>query len=368
MRVLMVTPRYLPYIGGVENHVHQVSRRLAEAGVDVTVLATDPEGKLPAEEQSQGVRVRRVRAWPARRDYYFAPGIFRVVGQGGWDLVHCQSYHTLVPPAAMLAARRAGIPYVVTFHGGGHSSRLRNSLRRAQHWLLRPLFAGAERLIATASFEIGYFGERLGLPPERFALIPNGSDLSLTTGLARSDRNGALIASVGRLERYKGHHRLIAALPHILREKPEARLWIAGEGPYEASLQRMARRLGLEERVEIRAIPMGEVQRRAAELSRAALVALLSEYETHPMAALEALSLGCPLLVADTSGLSELAARGWARAIPLASSPQQVAEAALEQLRRPLLPERLELPSWDECARSLMELYEDCLRSPRCAS
>jgi len=103
------------------------------------------------------------------------------------------------------------------------------------------------------------------------------------------------------------------------------------------------------------------------ELSKTALVVLLSEFETHPIAALEALALGRPLLVADTSGLSELAQRGWARAIPLESSPQQVAAAVVDQLRRPDPPMAIELPTWDQCASGLLSLYRAVTGEKSCA-
>ena len=44
----MVTASALPRMGGIETHVHEVSTRLGAAGVDVTVLTTDPSGELPA--------------------------------------------------------------------------------------------------------------------------------------------------------------------------------------------------------------------------------------------------------------------------------------------------------------------------------
>ena len=69
------------------------------------------------------------------------------------------------------------IPYVVTFHAGGHSSRLRHRLRPLQLSLVRPLLARADRLIALAPFEIEHYATRLRVPPDRFALISNGSDL-----------------------------------------------------------------------------------------------------------------------------------------------------------------------------------------------
>lgn len=368
LRLLQVTPRYFPLIGGVENHVYQVARRFARAGVDVTILTTNPTRRLPAEEQSEGIKIRRVASWPAREDYYFAPEIYRAITRGSWDIVHVQSYHTLVAPMAMLAALRANIPYVVTFHGGGHSSWLRNALRGAQRTLLRPLLARAERLVAIAKFEITLFGNELQLPQERFVFIPNGYDISNIAQPAPTTSDGTLIASVGRLERYKGHHRIIAAMPYILKQRPDVRLWIAGVGPYEDVLRQMARELGVADRVEIRAIPAADRQTMAAELSRAALVTLFSEYETHPIAVLEALALGRAVLVTDTSGLGELAKHGLVRAIPLKSTVEQVAAAVLDQLDRPHVPASIDFPTWDDCAAELLALYTSIVRRPQYAS
>jgi glycosyltransferase involved in cell wall biosynthesis len=346
-----------------------VTRRLAQAGADITILTTDRTGRRPAREQIDGVSLRRVRAWPAQRDYYFAPGIARVIADGPWDVVHCQSYHTFVAPLAMLAARRAHIPYVVTFHGGGHSSRLRNALRGGQSALLRPLLARAARLVAIARFEIAHYSSRLRLSPDRFVFIPNGADLPRVAQSAPTKADGTLIVSVGRLERYKGHHRAIAALPEVLKQRPDARLRIVGAGPYEAELRRLAQQLGLSERVEIGPIPPTNRQGMAALLSSAAVVALLSDYETHPIAALEALALGRPVVVTHTSGLGELADQGLARSVPLGSSPALVANAILEQLRRPLAAAQVELPSWDDCAANLLQLYHLVVgRSMSCAS
>jgi len=58
----------------------------------------------------------------------------------------------------------------------------------------------------------------------------------------------------------------------------------------------------------------------AEMLSQAMLVALLSEYEAHPVAVMEALALRRPVLVADTSGMRELAEQGFARSVSLDSN------------------------------------------------
>jgi glycosyltransferase involved in cell wall biosynthesis len=176
------------------------------------------------------------------------------------------------------------------------------------------------------------------------------------------------IASVGRLERYKGHQRVVAALPHVLRTRPDATLWIAGSGPYEGKLRELANRLGVADRVIIEAIPAGAEQELAARLAAVDVVVLMSEFETHPLAMLEALALGRPVVVADTSGLSELAAEGHARAVPLNCDPAVLAEAVLAEVENPTRAETLLLPSWDDCAAAHHALYESVLKETPCAS
>lgn len=365
-RVLMVTPRSPLAQGGVERHVMEVSRRMAATGVHVEVLCADPELDAAKTETRDGVRIRTVRAWPRGRDWFLAPGIWREMGREKWDLVHVQSYHTLVAPLAMLRALTLRIPYVVTFHGGGHSSELRNRARRLQMRLLRPLLGRATRLVAIARFEPEQYGPALGVPPERFAFIPNGTDLSFSDAeLAGAEPETPTLASIGRLERYKGHHRVLAAFPAVLEREPRARLLIVGKGPYEEELRRQAEELGVAERVEITSVPSDDPQGMAKLLGGVSLVVLMSEFESHPLVALEAAAARRRLLVAEAGGLQEIAEDGFGRGIALDSTPEQVAAAAIEELAKPLPQVSPRLSSWDECAVALLDLYGSILRTGR---
>ena len=372
LNILMVATRYFPYIGGVETHVYEVGRRLAGRGINITILTTTPYGSdasLPEEEVIEGVRIIRVRTWPSQRDYGISPKIFSIIRQGSWDLVHCQGCHTFVPPLAMLAAKEAKIPYIVTFHTGGHSSGLRNRMRSVQWRALRPLLSHASKLIGVSHFEANYFRDLLRLPAKQFAVIYNGVAAPGVLHLPASIPPQTLIISVGRLERYKGHHHLIAALPLLREWRPDARLLILGNGPYEAALRELAREAGVAEHVDIRFVPARDRQGMAELLSQAALVALLSEYEAHPIAVMEALALHRPVLVANTSGLREIAEQGLARMISLKSTPAEIALAARQQIEEPVvLPAHLALPTWDDCARQLQSLYNESLRREQCAS
>jgi glycosyltransferase involved in cell wall biosynthesis len=367
LRLLHVTARYLPYVGGTELHTYEVARRQAAAGMDVTVLTTDPSRRLVAVELSEGVRIIRAPAWPANADYHFAPSIYRVISQHNWDIVHCQGYHTLVAPLAMYAAWRAGIPYVVTFHSGGHSSILRNFLRPFQRRLLRPLLARAQCLIGVSQFEADFFRRRLRLPRELFRVIPNGASLPPASAVEVDPAN-ALIVSVGRLERYKGHHRIIEALPKIAESVPSVRLRVVGKGPYEANLRQLAQAHGVADRVDIGPIAIEDRGGMANLLSSARLVILLSDYESQAISVMEALSLGRPVLVADTSALRDIAIRGLARAVSLDSPVEDVTEEILRQLNKPHVPVEVTLPTWENCAVSLLEIYRDVARRQQCVS
>lgn len=361
LRVLMVCPRYFPEVGGTETHVREVARRISGlGGFEITVLTTDRSRQLPRQQVVEGVSVLRVPAWPRGRDYYLAPGIATVIGQRGWDLVHCQGIHTPVPLLAMISARR-GIPYLITFHTGGHSSRLRNAMRATQWRLAGPLLRNAASLIAVSRFEADALTRHAGLGEKRVIVIRNG-------GALPPPRPGTVavpgrIVSSGRLERYKGHHRVIEALPHVAREIPGAHLRILGNGPYERDLYELAGHLGVSDRVSIEHVAPADREGMATALAEASVVAALSSYEAHPVAVMEALGLARPVVGYDVAGIGELIAEGWVRGVPPGAPASDVARqlvmamSALPAADEDRTLDHAQLPTWDACADQLAQVY-----------
>ena len=360
LRVLMVSPRYLPEVGGTEMHIYEISRRLSALGnFEITVLTTDRSRRLPREEVIAGTSVLRVPSWPRSRDYYLAPGIAAVIRQHRWDLVHCQGIHTPVPLLAMISARRAGIPYLITFHTGGHSSRLRNAVRTTQWRLAGPLLRNAVSLIGVSHFEAAALTQHARLGDRQVIVIRNG-------GALPPPRTGTVpvpgrIVSSGRLVRYKGHHRVIEALPHVMREIPQAHLLILGSGPYEGNLHKLARHLGVSDRVSIKHLAPADRQGMATTLAESSVVAALSDYEAHPVAVMEALTVGRPVVGYDIAGLGELSAAGWVHAVPRGAPAAAVARALVKTMSSPALVDQAELPSWDSCADQLGQVYRSSL-------
>ncbi|MEL6985806.1 MAG: glycosyltransferase family 4 protein, partial [Actinomycetota bacterium] len=371
LRILQISARYRPYVGGTEIHTREVSMELASRGHDVTVLTTDPGADLPTEEHFDGVRVIRVRAWPRGADLYLAPGLTKVIGSGDWDLVHVQGYHTAVAPLALWAAQRKGIPTALTFHSGGHSSRFRNMARPFHARAMAPLMRRCKLLIGVSDWETSLFSERLGVEPGRIQTIPNGvspSTAAETAAVTTADlpfgpnaSDGPHLLSIGRLQRYKGHQRIIQAMPRLLQADPRIRLTVIGQGPYRDRLDRLVAKLNLEDSVSFDSVEAEDRPRLDRIMASASAAVFLSEYESHGMAAHEALLAGLPVVVLDATALGGLVAEGLARAVPPMASDAEVASIVLRTLvetegREPADPrpelERLR-NSWPTIARQI---------------
>lgn len=361
LRIAMVTARYLPETGGTEVHTHEVAERLVRRGAEVVVIATTSQRTISDPSTDSPFRVMKVHAWTKRLDLYFAPGLMRELKAAKPDIVHCQGFHTLVAPIAMLAARRMKTQYVVTLHSGGHSSRLRTIFRPLQAWLLRPLLLNAHALVAGSSFEARQFARWLRLPVDRFVVLPSGVDLPHPSDVGRRACCDELVLSVGRLESYKRHQIVLRALRDLHRQRPNIRLQIVGSGRYERQLRRLARRLGVEHLVEISSVPVNRREMMARLLRQADVVVSLSSYESQGIAMQEALALGCRLVVSDAGALAELRQYANVRVVSPRPRATEVASAIVEMLSTtPVAPP--EMPTWEACVSGLVDLYEDALK------
>jgi glycosyltransferase involved in cell wall biosynthesis len=361
IRVLQVVQRFYPELGGLETHVAEVTSRLRDMpDIEITVLTTDRTGELPQDGEINGVRVIRRQSWPREKDYYFSPGLVKVIRTGGWDVVHLQGGQTFVPLIGMLAALSARIPYVLTFHTGGYSTAGRSVMGWVRTRALAPLLSRAARLVAVSRFEKKSFAADTGIDSDHFSVINNGGALPPVPAGVRPEP-GTIVSS-GRLEKYKGHHRAIQALPIIQRSVPGARLTILGGGPYESELRALAANLGVTDDVTIKHLPPTERAQMAAVLAGSSVMAALSSYEAHPVGIMEALALGLPVLGCDVAGIGDLVEDGLVRGIDVAAAPDEVAAALVEMLKEhsdggPRGPADFELPTWEGCAAALADVY-----------
>jgi glycosyltransferase involved in cell wall biosynthesis len=217
------------------------------------------------------------------------------------DIVHSHEFTMAIYGAA--AARRAGARHVITMHGGLYYS-LKWRRRAALRWAVRRSDALVGVSAATAGALRHYLGDA------RVHVIPNG--IPLRTGARDRVRRELaiapgelLIVSVGNLYPVKGHAVLVDALA-TLRERSGWRLAIAGRGEEEPRLRAQAAAAGIGDRIHL----LGFRDDIADVLAAGDLFAMPSLSEGLPLALVEAMSFGLPVVVSRVGGVPEVVTDG----------------------------------------------------------
>ena len=204
MRLLHVVPTYFPAVryGGPIHSVHGLCAALAARGHDVHVFTTNVDGPGDsAVPLGQPVDMDGVKVWyfPSRRlrRLYWSPAMGRMLKQevGGFDLVHLHSVFLWPTWAAARAARRAGVPYVLSprgmlVEGSGPGTQPLREDRRGWPLIERANLARAAAIHVTSAVEEAELEEfGFGLRGRIFD-VPNGvvvqAELPTATGSAAS--------------------------------------------------------------------------------------------------------------------------------------------------------------------------------------
>jgi glycosyltransferase involved in cell wall biosynthesis len=356
MRVLMVSPRYFPHCGGLEQHVERLAACAIEAGIEVAVATQDANGRLRSFEQCDGVDVLRFPwrgpSWPLA----VSPELHRWlrVNARFFDVVHAHGYHAT---PALLAALSRPRRLIVTphYHGTGHSPA-RALLHRPYRLLGRRLLAHAERVISVSLAESVLLRRHFPAVEAKLELIPNGVDVEHLRRARPYATSRSTVLTVTRLERYKRVRVLIGAAAHL---QADAQIVVIGDGPERPRLERLVERHGLGDRVLL----LGRVS--AQELRRwyrtSSVFVSLSEREAYGLVCVEAIAAGARVIASDIPAHAEVAHRlvpAGTTLVPTDIAPAALAgviDASLELGR--LGPHNVELPSWDEAGARTLALY-----------
>ena len=178
-----------------------------------------------------------------------------------------------------------------------------------------------------------------GVHSERIVTIPNGivqmpfesrSRLEVRKE-AGMDVTDPLLISVGRLVYAKAHEVLVAAMPAVLKEFPNAKVEIYGEGVLRTDLEAQIARLGLSNSVKL----PGRSDHVAGHLANADVFILSSRSEGLPIALLEAMSAGLPCIATNVEGVDEVIEEGEHGLVVPIEDPEALAQAILQLLRDP---------------------------------
>ncbi len=304
--VLVVT---LSEWGGAQSYVYQLAQA-ARVRHDVTVLC-GPGGSLVKRLRADGIPVVEIPAFrrglhPLRDAQAFGQ-LTRFLSRARVDLLHANS--TKAGLLSRLAAHRAGVRAVVfTAHGWAFTE----GRSRLTRWLL----AQAERIAATMTTRVICVSQhdhdlaaRLGVAhPESMTVIHNGIDPVSLSQDGRENFRRALgigaepvVIMVGRLAPPKDPVALLEALGGL----PAGHIVVAGDGPLRPRVEGAARRLELG-RVSL----LGFREDIPGLLQACDIFALPSHWEGLPLAVIEAMMAGLPVVATRVGGVPELVEHG----------------------------------------------------------
>lgn len=326
MNILIVTLAYEPAIafGGPVKVVQNNARGLVRRGHSVTVYCTnrlDKQHKLSTdtiEHDDQGVRVVYHNTWFSIRwrgnfGPSFSASMLKCLLREGkqFDLIHINEARAHTTLLAGLYARVQRIPYIIQAHGSFIYGFRHQRLKRLYDAAVgRQIYLNAARVIALTPGEVPEC-QAVGIPPPKIIVIPNGINLaqwhvSREKGIQFRKQRGIpvdsfLVLFLGRVDKIKGSDLIIEALAELGDEQ----VYCVIAGPDDGYLeytQQLVRSRRLSQRVIFTGPLIGDDV--LAAYAAADVFVLPSRFDTFPMAILEAMASGLPVLTTETCQLA----------------------------------------------------------------
>lgn len=365
-RILVLTSTFPRWEGDREPpFVFELSRRL-KTHFDIMVLAPHATG-AKRTETFENIEVHRFRyffcGWQRlayeggilanlkknRLNYLLIPffmvaeslSILRLLKSFKVDVIHA---HWLIPQgivalgALMFSNQRPAV--VCTSHGGdlyGLSGKLLTQIKR---WVIRK----TDKLTVVSHAMKDYAMTLSGRSD--ISVISMGVDLTgRFVPASEENRSANELLYVGRLVEKKGVRYLILAMPDILKEHPQAKLTIAGDGPEKKELQELARRLGIDMQVNFlgsvdnAALP--KLYQRTGVFVVPSVMARGGDQEGLGLVIVEALGCACAVIASDLPAIKDVVIDGVTGLVCRQKDSADLAQKILHLLNNPGLREQL---------------------------
>ncbi|MDR0181837.1 glycosyltransferase [Lysobacter arvi] len=322
MNLLMLSDVYFPRVNGVSTSIRTFARSLSRMGHAVTIVAPD-YGEGSGQEQHDGQGEFEVVRVPARVIFFdpedrlmradAARAVRESLAAREWDVIHI---HTPFRAHAMgvQLSRELDVPTVETYHTyfeeyvGHYLPWLPSALGRfVARAASRRLCRGVDHLIVPSA-QMGEVLQRYGIATPH-TVLPTGIDLGEFQGGdgARFRQAHGIAAdrptlvTVSRLSLEKNIAFLLRVVQRLVARFPDLLFLIAGEGPDEARLRRLAADLRIDGNVRF----FGNLDRRTTLLDcykAGDAFVFASPTETQGLVLIEAMALGVPIVSTAVMG------------------------------------------------------------------
>src|SRR2546427_3721236 len=233
--ITYVSPRYPPYIGGVETHVSELTTRASARFRRVSVVTTDPSGGLPSTQSlGNGSTIFRVRSFAPGGNYHFpmSASFVKVLRACRSRILHLHSIHDVPGPLAAILESKSGSSIVLTPHfHGKFSSSLGELFFEASRPVLGMVVDRVDCVICVSRFEAGIMGEAFPGSAEKIKGITNGVESEILSQYSWSPPASPPILFLGRLGKDKKVDKILPAVARFQGKQSSLQLPLVGRGP-----------------------------------------------------------------------------------------------------------------------------------------
>ena len=317
MKIVQFAPYFIPYTGGQENYIYNLSTHLVKNANQVNILTANyPECK--AKESVKGILVSRYPCFARPLRNPIVPKLLSPDENiSDYDIIHTHNEHSFAAMAAARISKKKNTPLIVTCHGQlRFDNPLYDSIERLYNRSLgRSVFEKADAIVALSSSDKGYISS-FGIDKDKIVIIPNAIDpAELDRYRLRSDEletfkewynlsGKRIVLYVGQIIQRKGISYLLKSIPLILQGSKEEPVFVfVGKGDALKDSLCLAQELGIEKNV----IFTGPVSARdlVAFYQIADIFVLPSLSEGLPTSILEAMHFGLPVVSTDIPGVKD---------------------------------------------------------------
>lgn len=330
---------------------------MVRLGHKVTVLGVYPI-RLRKVEDDEGVTVIRLPETRIRGAGFLINGmrirreLREIDGQRSLDIVEAQENGL-----ALLSGYSPGVK-LIRIHGGHHffATTLGGRPKAWRAWVERSSFSKADHICAVSRFVAAETSRLLGLAGRPIEILANPVDTKRFRPMPDVDVVSGRVIFVGTLCEKKGIRQLVDAMPRVLESEPNAELLVCGRDSTDKSTGKSFRSI-LDERMDSRSrgrikfldhVDNAELPRL---LASGEVLAYPSHMEAFPVAWLEGLAMGKPLVASKTGPGPEAIEHGVSGLLCNPHSPEELASSILMCLRDRALSRRLGNAARDRAVR-----------------
>ncbi len=340
MKIALFSDTFPPQVNGVAHTVYRFALALTEAGHEVRVFTVSGHKaetlKKPAQEHLTVHYFPSLPAlvYPGERAGIPFAGALAAVKAFAPDIIHTHTPFS-VGLNAVRCARALKVPLVGTHHTFfDHYLQyvyLDYSWARTASWKLTVRYYNYCDLVTSPTRTLAHSLKTHGLT-KPIGIIPNMLDTDFfTPGAPAPAKIPRTICYMGRLSYEKSVDDAIAAAALVMEQLPDTRLIIVGDGPERKTLEDQAERLGISANIAFTGYLRGTEL--VQKLQEADVFITGSKSENMPLALLEAMAVGLPIVAVRSLGLEEILRHEENALLVAPGKPEELAAAALRLLQ-----------------------------------